>query len=229
MNSMHYMTPAKCNVVVSDDECSTGTEGDCNDITTIMLKNIPSRCRRSALVEAIDGLGFKGSYDFLHHPMKRNKCQNYGYAVINFKEPIVAKRFLEQFDGYQLKESSGKRLTVSQAAVQGLAKNKMRFGLDSEDIVDSSEDGGDFREEEELLPPPVPVSEFQLQQAQQAQLKSMSPAYITLSGYPGFVDTQHPANTMLFRPPPGLELPQVDVHRQRGAVQQTSVNQRFTL
>eukprot|EP00929_Paragymnodinium_shiwhaense_P090603 TRINITY_DN5077_c0_g4_i1.p1 TRINITY_DN5077_c0_g4~~TRINITY_DN5077_c0_g4_i1.p1 ORF type:complete len:229 (-),score=56.87 TRINITY_DN5077_c0_g4_i1:112-798(-) len=213
MNSMHYMND-KCNV--SDDECSTGTEGDSNEITTLMLKNLPSRCRRPALIKAIDDLGFKGTYDFLYHPMKRNKCQNYGYAVINFKEPLVAKRFLEEVDGHQLKESSGKRLTVSQAVVQGLAENKMKFGILFEDIMDSSEDDGDLQGEELL---PVPDEQPKRKKAEllpvrsdgQPKPKDMAPAYITLSACrtPEFVDTRHLASMILFRPPPGLQLPSV--------------------
>eukprot|EP00929_Paragymnodinium_shiwhaense_P090598 TRINITY_DN5077_c0_g1_i4.p1 TRINITY_DN5077_c0_g1~~TRINITY_DN5077_c0_g1_i4.p1 ORF type:complete len:311 (+),score=77.70 TRINITY_DN5077_c0_g1_i4:85-1017(+) len=126
------------------DACSTtGTDDTVAEITTIMLRNMPSRCRRAALVEIINEHGFKGTYDFLHHPMKRNKVQNYGYAVINFKEQATASHFLEVFDGYQLKGTSGKRLSATAAKDQGLEKNKFRFGWRSGGIDDDSESGSD--------------------------------------------------------------------------------------
>eukprot|EP00929_Paragymnodinium_shiwhaense_P048699 TRINITY_DN2458_c0_g1_i3.p1 TRINITY_DN2458_c0_g1~~TRINITY_DN2458_c0_g1_i3.p1 ORF type:complete len:312 (+),score=59.64 TRINITY_DN2458_c0_g1_i3:75-938(+) len=126
--------------VVAADACPADGDGGIPlEMTTVMLKNMPSRCRRTTLIDTIHELGFEGTYDFLHHPMKRNKVQNYGYAVINFEEPDVAKRFLELLDGYQLKGTSGKRLTSSPAKEQGLEKNKLRFGSDADHFDDCSD------------------------------------------------------------------------------------------
>eukprot|EP00929_Paragymnodinium_shiwhaense_P048702 TRINITY_DN2458_c0_g3_i1.p1 TRINITY_DN2458_c0_g3~~TRINITY_DN2458_c0_g3_i1.p1 ORF type:complete len:308 (+),score=65.52 TRINITY_DN2458_c0_g3_i1:76-999(+) len=135
MDSMADVKNTQDEVVLGEEGAASCEEADVGEgtpaeMTTVMLKNMPSRCRRATLIEAIHELGFEGTYDFLHHPMKRNNVQNYGYAVINFKEPDVAKSFLALLDGYQLKGTSGKRLTSSPAKEQGLEKNKLRFGSD---------------------------------------------------------------------------------------------------
>eukprot|EP00929_Paragymnodinium_shiwhaense_P066176 TRINITY_DN33161_c0_g1_i1.p1 TRINITY_DN33161_c0_g1~~TRINITY_DN33161_c0_g1_i1.p1 ORF type:complete len:230 (-),score=50.20 TRINITY_DN33161_c0_g1_i1:479-1168(-) len=101
-----------------------GLKDDLSAAVTLMLKNIPSRCPRNCVLETIDKLGFDGSYCFFYLPMKRNQCQNYGYAFISFMDSAVAQLFSDTMDGYRLKETSGKLLSVAPAELQGLPKNK---------------------------------------------------------------------------------------------------------
>ena len=59
--------------------------------TTVMLRNVPNKYSKAALLKLIDR-NHAGAYDFFYLPIDfRNKC-NLGYAFINFRDPhsIVA-------------------------------------------------------------------------------------------------------------------------------------------
>eukprot|EP00929_Paragymnodinium_shiwhaense_P008965 TRINITY_DN112973_c0_g1_i1.p1 TRINITY_DN112973_c0_g1~~TRINITY_DN112973_c0_g1_i1.p1 ORF type:complete len:250 (+),score=45.41 TRINITY_DN112973_c0_g1_i1:34-750(+) len=64
-------------------------------LSTLMIKNLPSRCQREDVLTAIDTLGFEGAYDFFYLPMRYPKPQStcFGYAFINFIDPLIARRF----------------------------------------------------------------------------------------------------------------------------------------
>eukprot|EP00929_Paragymnodinium_shiwhaense_P120217 TRINITY_DN92125_c0_g1_i1.p1 TRINITY_DN92125_c0_g1~~TRINITY_DN92125_c0_g1_i1.p1 ORF type:complete len:277 (+),score=78.37 TRINITY_DN92125_c0_g1_i1:92-832(+) len=92
--------------------------------TTIMIKNIPSRANAQELLDAIDELGFKGTYDFFYLPdrvPKRGPPVNYGYAFINFKHSQCSADFQEAVATQNVSlRASSKYLTTSLADVQGV-------------------------------------------------------------------------------------------------------------
>jgi len=92
--------------------------------TTGMLRNIPNKYMQEDLLEEIDGQGFLGTYDFFYLPMDVRNHANVGYAFINFLDPADLLRFCRQFENYQFKRASSRKLAmVSPAIVQGLRQN----------------------------------------------------------------------------------------------------------
>ncbi|EER16440.1 hypothetical protein Pmar_PMAR021038 [Perkinsus marinus ATCC 50983] len=109
-------------VPTKEDKGSSGETEE--DLTTVMLRNIPNKYTQSGLLEAIDEKGFKTMYNFFYLPVDfKNGC-NMGYAFINFAHHDYAVRFMEVFDGYQLPAvRSVKICAVCWARVQGLERN----------------------------------------------------------------------------------------------------------
>jgi len=100
------------------------------NLTTIMIRNIPYTYTVSDLQDEIDQLGFTGLYDLLHLPLKGKKnshSQNIGYAFINLVTIEAAAEFLNEMRRYQFKLHPNKGFrkvaTVSAARLQGLYAN----------------------------------------------------------------------------------------------------------
>eukprot|EP00933_Yihiella_yeosuensis_P038046 TRINITY_DN32015_c0_g1_i1.p1 TRINITY_DN32015_c0_g1~~TRINITY_DN32015_c0_g1_i1.p1 ORF type:complete len:793 (-),score=216.30 TRINITY_DN32015_c0_g1_i1:145-2523(-) len=95
--------------------------------TTVMLRNIPNRYTREMLCERLDQ-GYKAQYDFVYLPIDFTTKCNVGYAFINFRAPIAASRFMQEFHGAKTKQvlpgfGSSKVCEVSYARVQGRDQN----------------------------------------------------------------------------------------------------------
>merc|ERR1719191_2149161 len=95
--------------------------------TTVMLRNIPNRYTRDMLIDRLNQ-GYEGKYDFVYLPIDFNSKCNVGYAFINFREPLQAARFIQEFHGAKTKTclpgfSSAKVCEVSYARVQGSQAN----------------------------------------------------------------------------------------------------------
>jgi hypothetical protein len=103
------------------DTTTQPTEAEGTPVTTMMLRNIPSKYTQIAIMEEIDALGFKGTYDFFYLPMDLHNRGNVGYAFINFVSPQAAERFRMSFTDYQF--SSRKVCSVCVAHVQGFVAN----------------------------------------------------------------------------------------------------------
>eukprot|EP00929_Paragymnodinium_shiwhaense_P024555 TRINITY_DN1506_c1_g1_i2.p1 TRINITY_DN1506_c1_g1~~TRINITY_DN1506_c1_g1_i2.p1 ORF type:complete len:259 (-),score=45.79 TRINITY_DN1506_c1_g1_i2:486-1262(-) len=95
--------------------------------TTLMIKNIPTRAKVQEVVQAINELGYKGSFNFLYLPDRlmtancKTRALNFGYAFVNFKAPEVSKEFMETIAAAGLSlRSSNKILYACHARVQGL-------------------------------------------------------------------------------------------------------------
>jgi hypothetical protein len=99
------------------------------DITTLMICSIPFHVSSEELLQAVDALGFAGTYDFLYMPSRcaskkhgKTRRGNVGYAFINFRNPRLASRFTLAFQGYAFSDSD-KQVFVRPAVCQGLAAN----------------------------------------------------------------------------------------------------------
>lgn len=97
-----------------------------NPVLTLMIKNIPCSCRRVDILAAIEEVGYKQKYDFFYVPTRRNKCL--GYAFISFPVPQLAQDFASAMTGYQFRNSSsGKRVVIAPASMQGVKENMKHF------------------------------------------------------------------------------------------------------
>eukprot|EP00927_Polykrikos_kofoidii_P079968 TRINITY_DN76821_c0_g1_i1.p1 TRINITY_DN76821_c0_g1~~TRINITY_DN76821_c0_g1_i1.p1 ORF type:complete len:258 (+),score=36.28 TRINITY_DN76821_c0_g1_i1:96-869(+) len=100
--------------------------------TTLMISNIPCRCRSKDVLEAVRDLGFYGQFDFFYLPMRGNKLQNFGYAFISLNDSALLPVFRERAEGYVMKgRRSNKALSVQVARIQGYKGNlEHHFGAD---------------------------------------------------------------------------------------------------
>jgi hypothetical protein len=97
-------------------------------ITSLMIRNLPCCITQCRLVEALDTLGFQGTYDFLHLPTGGRsaamRANNLGYGFINFNNAHDAARFMDAFSGYIFEGTySEKACVVRPAHIQGLNSN----------------------------------------------------------------------------------------------------------
>eukprot|EP00397_Hematodinium_sp_SG-2012_P040844 GEMP01044829.1.p1 GENE.GEMP01044829.1~~GEMP01044829.1.p1 ORF type:complete len:269 (+),score=41.68 GEMP01044829.1:67-873(+) len=99
--------------------------------TTMMIRNFPNRSPIKYLVAALDSHGFAGTYDFIHAPYCFVKKQNFGYAFINFRDPALARAFLNQWQGQHIfVKKASVPVNISQAQIQGKAANLTRLVKD---------------------------------------------------------------------------------------------------
>jgi len=99
--------------------------------TTVMLRNIPNKYTRDMLVKQLQA-ELTGQFDFLYLPIDfKNRC-NVGYCFINFRTIEVRERFVEAFDGVEVRKclpglNSKKVAEVAPARVHGLDDNVKRL------------------------------------------------------------------------------------------------------
>lgn len=110
------------------------TEGMEEDqMTTVIVKNIPGSCDRAAFLRALDTHGFKGLYDFVYLRIaldKGNKPKpaSFRYAFVNFVDHTHALHFKERFDGLDpwTKDTAGCQVSWSKG-IQGLEAHVERY------------------------------------------------------------------------------------------------------
>jgi hypothetical protein len=94
--------------------------------TTVMLRNIPTKYTRQALLGLLDIHGFAGLYDFVYLPIDFRNGVNLGYAFVNSVLHEDALRLLEHFNG--LCTGTGQNCEVSWACPnQGLKDYVERY------------------------------------------------------------------------------------------------------
>lgn len=94
-----------------------------DELTTVMLRNIPNKYTQSLLLDSLNSRGFLGHYNFFYLPVDfKNGC-NMGYAFINFGTHQSAVQFMNAYNGYQLPAKSSKICEVCWARVQGISRN----------------------------------------------------------------------------------------------------------
>merc|ERR1712216_803607 len=79
---------------------STCVEGEVQELTTMMLKNIPNNLSRAALMELFNAAGFHGLCDFLYLPIDFDSDVNLGYAFVNMADGDAGQEFWKAFDGF---------------------------------------------------------------------------------------------------------------------------------
>jgi hypothetical protein len=94
--------------------------------TTLMIRNIPNHYTQRQLINELDDLGFKGTFDFLYIPLDKGTMSNVGYAFVNFVEPEWADRCMTAFQNYRFKRHR-KIAAVSVAHIQGLEANLAHY------------------------------------------------------------------------------------------------------
>jgi hypothetical protein len=99
---------------------------DNNNVTTLMIRNLPYTLTQQELLQALDGSGFAGLYDFFYLPHKFKEHKNLGFAFVNFLTPESAATFSNDWHHtFRFKMGSmHKPLNISAAAVQGRAANE---------------------------------------------------------------------------------------------------------
>lgn len=99
-----------------------------SEVTTLMIRNIPSKLTQDDLVGALESLGFGNRFDLLYvawsgvpwKPANGNK----GYAFVNFPNPLDAAHFSAVFNGVEFQRpNSTKTVEIGVAQHQGLRKS----------------------------------------------------------------------------------------------------------
>jgi hypothetical protein len=106
--------------------------------TTIMIRNVPKTHTQPDLITELEGLGFAGTFDFVHLPLGKDVTLNLGYAFVNFISHTFAAQCTDAIKGYtfQCKEGSrGASASVDVAHIQGLGPNMIHF---ENSVVNSS-------------------------------------------------------------------------------------------
>eukprot|EP00929_Paragymnodinium_shiwhaense_P033821 TRINITY_DN18504_c0_g1_i3.p1 TRINITY_DN18504_c0_g1~~TRINITY_DN18504_c0_g1_i3.p1 ORF type:complete len:209 (-),score=49.76 TRINITY_DN18504_c0_g1_i3:83-709(-) len=99
------------------------------EITSVMIRNLPTRSRGQEILDKIDELGFAGQCNFFYLPSRTStttgkaKALNLGFGFLNFKDSLCAERFMQVFlsSSVTLQRNSEKVLSACQAEAQGLA------------------------------------------------------------------------------------------------------------
>lgn len=68
--------------------------------TTVILRNIPNRYSRAALIALFEEEGFSGEYDMVYMPVDFATRAAFGYAFVNCVSSVAAERFLARFQGF---------------------------------------------------------------------------------------------------------------------------------
>lgn len=119
----HASVPRRVNLV----EFAKGQPVGEQEVTTVMIRNVPNQYHRGMLMQELNRLGFRGKYDFAYLPIDRYTQLNVGYAFVNFDTTEDTQRFMKVMEGYvftNVCRNKQKRLAqVSVAHIQGLEQN----------------------------------------------------------------------------------------------------------
>jgi hypothetical protein len=98
-------------------------------VTTVMIRNIPTRYTSPSLIDVLRDHGFDKTFDFMYLPMDFRTKKNVGYAFVNFIMPEYVEKFVAEFQGLQLKaNTSQKCLEIVPSRRQGFLENIGVFG-----------------------------------------------------------------------------------------------------
>lgn len=104
----------------------TSKEPPWNDVTTVMMRNLPNKYRQQMLLDELADAGFRvqSDFDFFYLPMDHSNAANLGYCFINFTEPALANSFAASFQGKKMRRfNSHKTVVVMPASIQGYDRN----------------------------------------------------------------------------------------------------------
>jgi hypothetical protein len=98
-----------------------------DNVTTIMIKNIPMRLRRTELISYIEEAGFGERCNFLYMPTRRPiRGLHSDYAFVGFGKPADTLAFAKEITGHQFRQSQ-KKVYCLPADIQGLDANIQHF------------------------------------------------------------------------------------------------------
>jgi len=105
---------------LSSPKSSRKTKTRADRYSTIMLRNIPNKVKKEALMEFLDSRGFQGVYDIVYLPEDPRSGCNRGYAFINMVNNDWFKVAMHELTGLRFPGSrSQKILEVCLAKIQG--------------------------------------------------------------------------------------------------------------
>jgi len=97
-------------------------------VTTLMVRNIPTRFTSVSFLRILDECGFRNCFDFFYLPMDFRTGKNMGYAFLNFITNDYACAFCSLFHGRRLRmTTSTKVIEISPSRRQGLVENVALF------------------------------------------------------------------------------------------------------
>mmetsp|Transcript_26233 Transcript_26233/g.46500 ORF Transcript_26233/g.46500 Transcript_26233/m.46500 type:complete len:426 (-) Transcript_26233:28-1305(-) len=110
-------------------EATTDHAAEQEQVTTMMIRNVPKYISQKSVLEELNCSGFKGLYDFCYLPRDFNEKENKGYAFVNFDSPIIAGRFVAIWHNQRRfgMQDPEPRLNVKAAELQGLEANKTKW------------------------------------------------------------------------------------------------------
>jgi RNA recognition motif-containing protein len=109
---------------------SSSGESEVQELTTMMVKNIPNNLTRAALLELFDAEGFQGLYDFCYLPIDFDSDVNLGYCFVNMADGDAGQEFWKAFDGFCKwggDRASTKICRLEWSQVQGLDAHIQRY------------------------------------------------------------------------------------------------------
>lgn len=107
---------------------STIIPADWENVTTVMMRNLPNKYSQHMLLEELNQEGFLGTFDFMYLPIDPETNANRGYAFINFTEPSFAWMLKLAYEGRKMgRFNSDKVVSIAPAALQGFEANYAHY------------------------------------------------------------------------------------------------------
>ncbi|KAF4661900.1 hypothetical protein FOZ61_002885 [Perkinsus olseni] len=123
-----FVKSDKEEIIAKQQPGSTTGDFDWYGVTTLMVRNIPSRYSPRNFRQLISTMGFGHSMDFFYMPMDSVNNKNLGYAFINLVNEEEVARFIDVFVGYKFDaHGSEKVCVICPARVQGFRQNVNHF------------------------------------------------------------------------------------------------------
>lgn len=114
----------------ADDTTRTESGGELgkSDLTTVMMRNIPTRTSAKTLLDLIVSTfdrSLESLVDFVYLPIDFKTNKNLGYCFINFTEAADASELIAKLNGrkYLFCDTSEKQLQISYSNRQGYSRN----------------------------------------------------------------------------------------------------------
>lgn len=167
------------------------------DVTTVMMRNLPNKYTQRMLLSEINQAGFLGSFDFLYLPIDPETTANRGYAFLNFLDPSFAWMFKTAYDGRKMSRfKSTKVVSVMPATLQGFDANYAHYSQ-------ARVNRGDPAARPLFLREPVQSAQQLRQDAHNKSLRSNANKNRGNIPMNGFEPPQRPTP----RPPPAMTAP----------------------